>query len=423
MHVLDEATDFQLERNNLHIRTDGSILDLDTKAEVPVYKMKDGSRFFLTRCPELHMTFKHDYGMLILAVMGKTRLDSVYWERAVCHHIDGNKENYHHSNLCCSHQIEIEELSGFYYIPGFENYGISEIGEAVHIETATKVLPSMNTSSDMYYPYFNFTHERRELPYVHVLLAIVFKEPPHNYPLLQVDHVDCNKKNFDLDNLEWVTAGENNLRAYRNGQKSDNYPVLVKNLSTGTVVEHFSIGEAARVMGVHRTAIDYKLGCKYRVMKKQWVVKLPGDDTPWEVYETKVVEAAPAVQCFDITTKEVTEYPSAYTAEKALGLVRGSIKDYLRMKRKGICGGYLVKLASDASPWEEPTEYAIEIFKRGLHAGTRVYRLFDPETNKTETYYGTEEIEKLTGANTRTIYLCARDNKIMHGRYVLELLN
>ena len=61
---------------------------------------------------------------------------------------------------------------------------------------------------------FSINRKRKQF-YVHRLIAEHFIPNPKNLP--QVNHIDGNKLNNSLDNLEWVTVQENVVHAYKNG--------------------------------------------------------------------------------------------------------------------------------------------------------------------------------------------------------------
>ena len=88
---------------------------------------------------------------------------------------------------------------------------------------------------------------------VHRLVAIAFISNPLG--LLEVNHIDENKSNNCVDNLEWVTRTQNanhgtrNKRASNSLKESNKRPILAI-FKNGVTTEYSSANECARILGL-----------------------------------------------------------------------------------------------------------------------------------------------------------------------------
>lgn len=148
---------------------------------------------------------------------------------------------------------ESEDYPGFYLVPGLMSTLINTAG--VVIDLSKNWCPLLDLNPDGY-PCVNSDNDRQ---FIHRLLALTFLPMPNCEGALDVNHIDGVKRNFALSNLEWATRSENCFHAYRTGLRSDNVPVLVKDLRTGNVTRFYSLHECARCFKTDAAAIFYHL--------------------------------------------------------------------------------------------------------------------------------------------------------------------
>ena len=92
------------------------------------------------------------------------------------------------------------------------DYDVSNLGNVLNRKTKRSLKPFLN---DRYLVVDLFDDTVRQRIAVHRMVAIAFIENPENKEF--VNHIDGNKVNNRVDNLEWVTASENSIHAVATG--------------------------------------------------------------------------------------------------------------------------------------------------------------------------------------------------------------
>ena len=134
-------------------------------------------------------------------------------------------------------------------ITNWENYAVSNTGKIKNIKTG-KFLKLVENKSG--YLAVSLCQNRKKATFsVHRLVALMFIDNPDCKK--EVNHKDGNKKNNNINNLEWMTHKENDAHARKNGLKHGNKPVKLTNLKTEEYDIFYSISEAAKFLGLHKS--------------------------------------------------------------------------------------------------------------------------------------------------------------------------
>ena len=93
---------------------------------------------------------------------------------------------------------------------------ISNFGKLKNINTGSVTYGS-ETKKGYMRKFFNDSGKSKM---VHVLVAESFLDNPEGK--LEVNHIDGNRSNNNINNLEWVTRSENVLHSFKHGLKTNN---------------------------------------------------------------------------------------------------------------------------------------------------------------------------------------------------------
>jgi hypothetical protein len=164
---------------------------------------------------------------------------------------------------------------------------------------------------------------------VHRLVMKAFK-PCEDMDDLQINHIDGNKLNNNLDNLEWSTALENMRYSYRMGlQKNSLVKCYQYDLDGNFQKAYESVADAARELQIDATSIhrcvkeeqQHYLKYQFKSYKKDKI-------KPW--FNT----ALKAVYVYDDEGNFVKKYVSQEECAKDFGVSPSSICRYIKLTKK-----------------------------------------------------------------------------------------
>lgn len=136
----------------------------------------------------------------------------------------------------------------------YERYEVNQFGDIRHKQRKHVLSPRPNAAGYLYVA-FNIEGHRKNFA-VHRIVANAFIPNPNNYS--EVNHIDSNKTNNCVENLEWVDSSQNKKHAY---QKQENKTCRGKMVEQYSLQDEYirtfnSVSEAAQFLGCSVGAIS-----------------------------------------------------------------------------------------------------------------------------------------------------------------------
>ena len=142
----------------------------------------------------------------------------------------------------------MSEVETFVKIEGFENYEVSNLGKVRNIKSGIMLKPWI--TKDGYLRHCLYKHNKRKNLLLHRIIATAFIDNPGKKP--QINHIDENKLNNDLSNLEWCTEKENIIHGTRTKRVAEKLSkkVIQLDLNDNILNEFESMVQAEQETGV-----------------------------------------------------------------------------------------------------------------------------------------------------------------------------
>jgi hypothetical protein len=233
------------------------------------------------------------------------------------------------------------------------SYFITEDGKCYNNNTGKYLKGQIGKNG---YFFYNLTlpNGKKKREYAHRLVATAYLPNPQDKE--QINHIDGNKLNNALDNLEWATQEENQQHAIETELRQFNH-IFCFNKNKELVAEYKSVQEASLAAGIIYSIILQEVNKKIKTLSGGFYWSI--DKVLGETKNYSNLGKSKEVYQYDLKGKFINKYPSTGAAARSLGLrssshigecCRGKIPTY-----KGFIWRYVEDIVSPSAETQRDT--------------------------------------------------------------------
>ena len=274
---------------------------------------------------------------------------------------------------------ECTEFPGFYTIPGIDTHAVSKDGRVINLFTG-KELSQFSTSSGYKCVHLKNNDHKNEL--VHRLVARAFVDNPENK--CQINHIDGNKLNNTVDNLEWVTPKENCEHAGRLGLSQKCCAVDVMD-SNGKIFEFPSFIECAKFFNMSKDEVSNRVNSSLngdRLFPEGRRYRKHSND-PWSIEISSKYGRNMQLDVMDLTTGKVFRNMNLTNVSNLVNISMPRLYCILKDHDQPVVPNMFVIKKSSDKTWRKIGDPILEISKVTKR---RPVQVFNPVTKDMKIY-------------------------------------
>ena len=296
---------------------------------------------------------------------------------------------------------------GYYLIPNFTKYVINKSGDVKNLKTWESLSWQLNAYGYNTVNIYDADKAGYRGVAVHLLLGYTFivNNSPSEYVV--IDHVDGDKLNLDLDNLEWIASGENNRRALISGLRADNLVCEVRDVTNFEVTKYISVSEACRAIGFNskqQLTTVYNGEIIPNLLKNRYEIRLLNDERDW--YHQSAWNVRPIIEGpFEILNVETKEKFIAQTLKQSseiMGVDHGVVSNRLSKPTIESVNGFAIRFITD-DVWPD-------VIPERVYVAPRTISVENTYTGETVILDSINKVHLHTGIDKQTLR-----NKIRNG--------